>query len=355
MMLRWHAIQVALVAKLPKRATSKGVSACTKRLEALRKNAPHIYSRADQPEVKEFKIAQYLLYDEAYTPADVEQAILDAPGMTSIAPALRQAYAAKIVNDAAMAPATQCFIQLREQAQDGLEAYRQEIGKDWTIPWRRSVAYRYCAIQMGASLPRHMRSTLQEFVPSIVHCLLLGWQDWALELLQRSHDRLTDGFAVLSKKKTEVDRRTQLFVLRLLDQWFDKKREAYPPQAYDEPIFEAVLAHWRHPDPAALAPLLLAACDRRTHAAIGKGYSPDLDRDAYWYDPYEVLLVLHLRRELGLSNPVLDHLVMNTPLATLPAPAARFEETLLDGILARFNAQFTAPPAPEVFDQFTFV
>lgn len=44
MMLRWHAIQVALGAGVPKRAVSKGAAACAKRYEALRQRAPHIWS-----------------------------------------------------------------------------------------------------------------------------------------------------------------------------------------------------------------------------------------------------------------------------------------------------------------------
>lgn len=336
--LRWHAVQVALGAKVPKRQVSKGLAACIKRVAALRVNAPHIYTRVDEPAKKDFNIAQYLLYAEAFTPAEVEQALLAG---------VKAAYAADITRRAASNADTQYWIQLRAEAQDGLEAYRREIGGDWTIPWRRSVAYQYRAIQMSDRTPGRMLSTLQDYVPALVHCMLLGWQDWALDLWQRAHDRVTRGWPDLSAKKHGTGRRTQLFVLRLLDQWLDKPRDAYPPQAYDDPVFAALLVHWRHPDPAAMVPLLLAACDRRTHAAFAKGSFEEMDDDAYWYDPYEILLILHLRRALGLDNPVLDHPVMQTPLGVLPAPVAPFQETLLDGVMARFDKEFAGQAVPE--------
>ncbi|WP_167758596.1 hypothetical protein [Zemynaea arenosa] len=336
MMLRWHAIQVALGAGVPKRAVSKGAAACAKRYEALRQRAPHIWSLGDDTETRDIKIAKFLMYDEAFTAADMEAAILASPSLADSEPEMRASYAAKVVSAAVNDPSTRCFIQMREREQDGLEAYRKEIGKDWTIPWTRSLAYHV----QGARMAQHARGTLraddlEHMVPTAVHCLLIGWRDKAREMHQYCHARLTADFADLSQKKYAPERRTQLFALRLLDQWFESGRDKYPPQAHSEPLFEALLAHWRHPDPEALAPLMLAACDRHTQVSMAKG-SPDLERDEYWYDPYEIVLVLHLRKELGLANPALDHPIMNTPLGGLRTPAPAYREPLLDAVAARF-------------------
>jgi hypothetical protein len=349
LMLRWHAIQVALGAAVPKPLRSKGAEACLKQFEVLRKRAPHLWSYSDAPEKRDFKVAAHLLYDQGFTQSDVEQAILAYTPVKEIAteelPVTeeRPVYAARIAQEAASDPAVVCYTRMRQQAEQGLEAYRKQIGADWTIPWRRSLAYHYAACQMGKHLPQGFQQGFDHLAATMVHCLLLGWEDQAWDLHQRCHDRLADeAFCSWSKKKPDVERRTQLFVLRLLDQWQDRKREAYPPQAHDEPVFEALLAHWRHPDPDAIAPLLLAACDRHTCLSVAKGYDVDLERPAYWYDPFEILLVLHLRRRLGLANPVLDHPIMNTPLGSLPEPAAEYREALLDDVMARFRMEFPA-------------
>lgn len=279
------------------------------------------------------------MYDEAFTAADMEAAILASPRLADTEAEARAAYAAQVVRTAADDPQTRCFIRLRGQEQDGLDAYRKEIGKDWTIPWTRSLAW-HC---QGARMAQHVRGTLraddvEHLVPTAVHCLLAGWRDEAREMHQYCHARLTNDFADLSQKKYAPERRTQLFALRLLDQWFESGRDKYPPQAYSEPLFEALLAHWRHPDAEALAPLLLAACDRHTEVSMAKG-SPDLERDEYWYDPYEIVLLLQLRKELGLANPALDHPIMNTPLGRLRTAAPQYREALLDAIAARFEKE----------------
>lgn len=340
MMLRWHAIQVALGASIPKRQTSKGIEACIKKFEALQGHARHIWSYLDDLETRDFKVARHLMYVEAFTPAELEQAILVSTRTTAIAPEQRAKYAANIARRAADDPATQCFIRMRQQAQLGLEEYRKQIGADWTIPWRRALAYHYWACNMGKHLPQGILRRLHDLVPTMVHCLLLGWEDWAWELYQLCHDRVIEGFFALNKKKPEVERRTQLFVLQLIDQSQNKRREKYPSQAYDEPIFEALLKHWCHPDPDAIAPLLLAACDRHTHLSMAKGDSPELEREEHWYDPFEILLVLHLRRQLGLANPELDHLIMNTPLGKLPEPAPKFQDALLEAVVSRYRTEF---------------
>lgn len=296
------------------------------------------------------------MVEQAFTTAEVEVAVLAHPGTLELPAEQRQAYAVRIAASAAADASTAYFTRMREQVQDDVEAFRRAIGSDWTIPWRRSVAYRYRSIQMVALGGQGARATLQDYVPALVHCLLLGWQDWAGDLLQRSHARVALGLGVLSEKKPGVERRTQLFVLRLIDQWQSREGVPYPPQAFDEPIYEALLTHWRHPDPQAIAPLLLAACDRHTHQAVSKAYSPDFDYDFYSYDPFEILLVLHLRRQLGLANPVLDHPLMNTPLAVLPQAAPLFSEALLDGVFARFKKEMAnQPPAASASGRLIFV
>jgi hypothetical protein len=77
----------------------------------------------------------------------------------------------------------------------------------------------------------------------------------------------------------------------------------YSPEG-GETLFAALLAQWQTPDADALAPLLLAACDRHTHQA-SKTDEPLKSGDTYY--PFEVLAVLRLRLQRGLTNPLLEH------------------------------------------------
>jgi hypothetical protein len=50
--------------------------------------------------------------------------------------------------------------------------------------------------------------------------------------------------------------------------------------------------------------------------------------------------VLKLRQLHGLENPVLDHLLMNTPLGKLPDPAPLYTDELLEGVIARVRMTY---------------
>jgi len=67
----------------------------------------------------------------------------------------------------------------------------------------------------------------------------------------------------------------------------------------------------------------------------------DIHNDGFWYDPFEVLAVMKLRQLHGLENPVLEHLLLDTPLGKLPAPVPPYSEPLLDEVLARVRLTHT--------------
>lgn len=205
---------------------------------------------------------------------------------------------------------------------------------DWYLQWQRSVAYGYWAYRM-TQLERGPTS-LKKTVSIAANCLVLGWEDWAIDLAGWVNRGIEN-----KKRFWEYDKaihpRTQIFILRLIADWQQWPTRDWEKWVFDEPIFNALLEHWRTPDANALRPLLIAACDRHTHESrfdiSTKHY--DINTDAFWYDPFEVLAVLKLRELRGLANPALDHTLMNTPLGKLPAPAARYSDALLDGVIDR--------------------
>lgn len=342
MLLRWHAVQVALGAGVPPRARSKGVAACIRLLAAMKHQKPSI--AADCNAACDLALCKQLMIEHAFTVPEVEVALLAHPATIALPEKQRQGYAEGIVAAAAADADTRRCIARRERVHDDVEDCRREIGADWRLAWRRGVAYRVRSIQLASLCAHRARATLQDYVAAMVHCLLLGWQDWAGDLLQRSHARVAQGCATLDDNEAGIELRTPLFVLRLIDQWQSREGNAYPPEAYDEPVFEGLLAHWRQPDPAAIAPLLLAACERHSRQAAPTACPPGVDYHSYACDPYEILLVLHLRGQLGLASPLLDHPLMTTPLGVLPDAAPPFREALLDDAVARLRKEVANGP-----------
>lgn len=206
---------------------------------------------------------------------------------------------------------------------------------DWYSQRQRSTAYGYWAYRMEFAQEGAVR-TFRNIAYNIANCLVLGWQDWAIDLARRVHRGL-DQESFFFDDDDQIHPRTQAFVLRLIADWQGWPQRDWRQWVFDEPIFNALIEHWRTPDPNALRPLLIAACDRHTHESKpgGSASGDDISNAAFWYDPFEVLAVMRLRQLQGLPNPVVDHLLMNTVLGKLPEPVAPYNDTLLEGVVAR--------------------
>ena len=183
---------------------------------------------------------------------------------------------------------------------------------DWYPQWQRSAAFGYWAYRMEFAHEGAIR-TFKNIVGHLGDCLVLGWQDWATDLAQRTYHGL-DKESFFFDYNEETHPRTQAFVLRLVADWQEWPQRKWQKWVFDEPIFNALIDHWRIPDPNALQTLLLAACDRHTHESKPgtSASSDDFSNTAFWYDPFEVLAVMKLRQLHGLPNPLVDHLLMNT-------------------------------------------
>ena len=206
---------------------------------------------------------------------------------------------------------------------------------DWHSQWHRSVAYGYWGYRIEFAHEGAVR-TLKKIVGNLGDCLVLGWQDWAIDLARRAYRGL-DKERFFFDYSERIHPRTQTFVLRLIADWQGWPQCEWQKWVFDEPIFNALIEHWRTPDPDALRPLLMAACDRHTHESKpgGSASSNDISNDAFSYDPFEVLAVMKLRQLQGLPNPVVDHLLMNTVLGKLPQPVAPYSDALLEGVIAK--------------------
>ncbi len=257
---------------------------------------------------------------------------------------------------------TECFLgdlmratwALRRAAMQAALGGKEE---NWQAEWQRAIVYQYWMLyvnkkhfelafaDMGndprwASTLAGSKVDMTSLAVGVADCLIQGWQEWALDLSRLAvwvieHDA---GFDM----SQSYHRRTQYFIFRLMCDWQGWPPFKAPKCAFDEPLFNALIAHWRTPDPNDIAPLLLAACDRHTHQCrYGGEKDYDFEFPADWYDPVEALVVMKLREMHGLENPVLDHVLMNTPLGRLPEASSPPPcDELLERILARMRKEY---------------
>ena len=167
---------------------------------------------------------------------------------------------------------------------------------------------------------------------------ILGWKEAVIHQGYMNIAALNRGYQ-LELQYEDEHRRAQAFMLRLVCDWVGDVSHQWPSYAYDEPIYEALLAHWRTPNPEDLVPCLLAACDRHTwqtgRDGTGSNFT-DFSTPAYMRVPIEILFLFRLREWQGLSNPTLDHPLMAAPFDKLPEaqPIPELDE-LMQAVLKR--------------------
>lgn len=125
-------------------------------------------------------------------------------------------------------------------------------------------------------------------------------------------------------------------MLRLFADWRGDVNHAWPPFAYEQPTYEELLKLWNKPDPEALVPSLMAACDLHTHEGL-----PDTQEVLHDFSntprtPLEILILYRLRELSG--NPVLNHPLMEPPFDRLSETQPPYEpDELMLGTLARVH------------------
>jgi len=370
--LLWHAVQAALgTAKPQAQRVAKSVTAAAtlKGFEKLVANGKHVHMgtppamlvdyfelEKDDPDydpkivreldqeisAAEFAIVCHLLL-EGHAPDAIEAALkASAPALATRKGKRAAAYAKETLLRAMADKDLKKWAAKRAAAQKDAQKLA-DSGTDWLDFWRRSVAYGYGSCRMMQH-SGGLQCWILEVANTAACCLALGWTDRAVMLFRQLAEGIARGaFGDYDTKKTKpfFQRRTQFFLLRMVAEWQGIPLPPLPPQADDEPLFSALLSHWRAPDAAALAPLLLAACDRHTHLVLIRKDSPDFHTDgALTYVPFEILAVLRIREILGLPNPALDHPLMATAFGTLPGPSAPYRDALLDGVIRQARAEF---------------
>lgn len=359
--LRWHAVQTALGGEIvqgeQKKAKVPDLEATEREFEKLVEDGRHVhmsispvlnaqcfeeiaepdfdreYAAKVDEEISnaEFAIVRHLLLHD-HAPEHVQQAFLAlAPQLAARKGKDAATYVADTLRRAAADPS---LLEWREQNRSALvdaAAFQRAIGKDWQAAQRRSVAYDYWSCRMAAHSGGPHDYWFENVVGTATDCLVLGWEKEAVSLFRQVRAHLNEDRFAGTLNDTEYP--SQYFLLRLVFDW-----QGWPRQSDGDPLFAALLAHWRTPEADALAPLLLAACDRHTHQAVSKKQSQGLGASTYY--PFEVLAVLRLRVLHGLKNPSLDHPLMSTPLGALPEVTAPYSDELLENVLQQARLEY---------------
>jgi hypothetical protein len=103
-----------------------------------------------------------------------------------------------------------------------------------------------------------------------------------------------------------------------------------------DPIYDALFAVWRAPDPGALVEPALAALDIHTYlASPGKDYERREFVGTWMRIPLAVLLTLRMRELLGLPNPELHHPLMDTAIGRSLGETAGAPDPLIQAVRTR--------------------
>ena len=186
---------------------------------------------------------------------------------------------------------------------------------------------------------RQQNYSIQTATNMMAAMAILGWKDAVIHQGYLTHAALNRGHQLVIEYE-EQHRRAQAFMLRVFADWMGNVSHQWPAYAYDDPIYEALLAMWRTPSPDDLMPCLLAACDRHTWQTGKESQKNSYDFNQDWHlerVPVEILYILRLRQWEGLPNPQkIDHPLMTAPFDQLPPeqPVPELDE-LMQGVLKR--------------------
>jgi hypothetical protein len=165
---------------------------------------------------------------------------------------------------------------------------------------------------------------------SLAHMFVLGWTKQAILFGNEQLPRVANGYFSYFKHDGSLGR-VGKFIFRLFADWQGAMLNL-KSDAADIAEYRAVLDCWRDITTERLTPALLACCDWHIEqtARGNDEVTYEFEGSYAFAYPIEILAVFRLRESIGLANPKLDHLLMNSPLGVLPAPQPWYTDELLE-------------------------
>jgi hypothetical protein len=152
------------------------------------------------------------------------------------------------------------------------------------------------------------------------------------------------GYGIRDGNKPPPDStlRYAAFGLSIIGDWLGQPLDLEKHALPRDPGWGQLVSNWRHPDPEALLPALVVACDTHVERIALTERESDSGKFEFGSEflavhPTEILAVLRLRDLLGLPNPrEIDHPLMKTPYAAITCQPGAITER--DELLDRFLA-----------------
>lgn len=154
--------------------------------------------------------------------------------------------------------------------------------------------------------------------------------------------------------------RYSAMIITIFSDWLglpkpDLEKHALPK----DPVWMHYAYHWREPDLEKFKEIVLQVCD----VHIERIAITDKEFDSQEFDfnspyealyPVEILFVLRLREMIGLTNPEIDHPLMNTPYAHITENVSieSFNDPLLNNFLHEVRRR--EPEYIELWDNFKY-
>jgi hypothetical protein len=216
--------------------------------------------------------------------------------------------------------------------------------------WCKSLGYH---LRYDVWLPRRSAAVFKQDARTLLlndhageplaHMLTLGWTREAILFATEQLPRVARGYFGFFKHDGAGGRMGK-FIFRLFLDW-QQWNISLPHDISDFELYTTVLNCWRDPGFERLTPALLECCDwhlEQTHHDTDEN-TYEFNSMAYAY-PIEILAVFRLRELCGLTNPKLDHPLMNSPLGVLPPPQPWYTDPTLEKLEAALRKEI-----PEMF------
>ena len=122
------------------------------------------------------------------------------------------------------------------------------------------------------------------------------------------------------------------FMMKIIADYLSEPPHVPRGEALEDQVFNDLYRVWRLPEAEEIVPFCLAALDSHTNRSVCiEGETHEFEA-AWQHTPVEILLMFTLRELSGLSNPAIDHPLMNSPLGVCPKLTNSPQDVLIESV-----------------------